>query len=492
MRCGGASSVLILDEPTSMLTPQGVQHLGDVMKRLRDKGVAIIFITHKLREACDARRPDLGAAARSRSSGEIDKAELAAMTEQQITDRAVGLMFGKDDIRTEADRLVLDDRATAPGSKPDRSQRRRRCSSSAGWQPRRSPASARCATSASIFGRERCWALPASTAMARSIWRKCSPASGRHAGSICCAARTSRAAASRTGGGGASRYITDERLGEGTVGTFSVATNLVAKEIGSSAVLAARHQRWDRIHKHAREQIQRHDIRTPSERTPIAKLSGGNIQKVLLARELTAQANVVIFNKPTYGLDLQNTRLARERIVEGAARGVAMIVISNELDELAADQRPHRGHVPGPARAASSTNDDDADRRIGRADDWGGRPDRSARPQIRAAPDAKSAALRRGSRAASGAVMRVLLPVLLALIVGGVVLLALGKNPLAYYGYVLSRGLLQLGRPAGDADPHGAAAVDCRRASSCRFSAGIWNLGTATANSCSPPWPPRR
>jgi simple sugar transport system ATP-binding protein len=63
-------------------------------------------------------------------------------------------------------------------------------------------------------------------------------------------------------------------------------------------------------------------------------LSGGNIQKALLARELSAHARIAIFNKPTYGLDLHNIRLARERIRDGAERGLATIVISTELDEL--------------------------------------------------------------------------------------------------------------------------------------------------------------
>jgi simple sugar transport system ATP-binding protein len=130
------------------------------------------------------------------------------------------------------------------------------------------------------------------------------------------------------------RYITDERLGEGTVAGLSVATNLVLKEIGTPPLWRHGISLWDAIHAHAREQIRRHDIRTPSERTPIARLSGGNIQKVLLARELTAAAGVVVFNKPTYGLDLHNMQLARDRIVEGAAHGLATIVISTELDEL--------------------------------------------------------------------------------------------------------------------------------------------------------------
>jgi len=130
------------------------------------------------------------------------------------------------------------------------------------------------------------------------------------------------------------RYVTDDRLGEGTVGTFSVATNLVLKEIGTPPYWRHGISDWALIHRTAREQILRNDIRTPSELTPVGKLSGGNVQKVLLARELDTDANVAILNKPTYGLDLHNQRLALDRIVAAAARGIAVIVISTDLDEL--------------------------------------------------------------------------------------------------------------------------------------------------------------
>jgi simple sugar transport system ATP-binding protein len=130
------------------------------------------------------------------------------------------------------------------------------------------------------------------------------------------------------------RYVTDERMGEGIVGAFSVATNLVLKEIGAPPFFRGGICDWNRIHEHARAQIRRNDIRTPSEKTPVGRLSGGNIQKVLLARELDAEANVAIFNKPTYGLDLQNTRLAHDRILASAASGMAIVVISTDLDEL--------------------------------------------------------------------------------------------------------------------------------------------------------------
>ena len=329
------ASVLILDEPTSMLTPQGVHHLGEVMKRLRDKGVAIIFITHKMREAC-ALGDRISVLRLGRLVGSIDKHELATMTEQQVTDRVVDLMFGKNGQagrRTPSSWKTRQLGAIQAGSSGDAAPLLRLRGVTTAAQP------GECAVHEISFDLWRGEVLGIAGVDGNGQKHLAEVLAGQRAaisGSILL--RDEEV----TRGGVAARrqqgiaYITDERHGEGTIGTFSVATNLVAKEIGKPPLWWRGVSLWDRIHLHAREQIQRHDIRTPSERTPIAKLSGGNIQKVLLARELTARAALVVFNKPTYGLDLQNTQLARERIVEGAARGVAMIVISNELDELAA------------------------------------------------------------------------------------------------------------------------------------------------------------
>ena len=130
------------------------------------------------------------------------------------------------------------------------------------------------------------------------------------------------------------RYVTDERVGEGTVAGHSVATNLLMKEIGAPPYWHGGVTRWGQVFQHGRQKITQHDIRTPSERTPIGRLSGGNIQKTLLARELSEGASLVIFSKPTHGLDLHNTRLARARIKAGSGLELATIVISTELDEL--------------------------------------------------------------------------------------------------------------------------------------------------------------
>ncbi len=356
------ASVLILDEPTSMLTPQGVHHLGEVMKRLRDTGVAIIFITHKLREAY-ALGDRISVLRFGRLVGGIGKAELAAMSEKEVTEKIVGLMFGRAESVGDAGRLALDDRVSRPSDRIDRATtpllRLRDVATAA--HP------GECAVHDVSFD---LW--PGEVLGIAGV-----DGNGqKHLAEVLAGQRPATAGsivmgdADITAGGVGDRrmqgvaYITDERHGEGTVGAFSVAINLVAKEIGTPPLWSRGISRWGHIHRHAREQIDRHDIRTPSERTPIAKLSGGNIQKVLLARELTPGTTLVVFNKPTYGLDLQNTQLARDRIRENAARGMAMVVISNELEELAAVSDRiavmFQGRLTGIV-----ANDDNADRRIG-------------------------------------------------------------------------------------------------------------------------------
>ena len=115
---------------------------------------------------------------------------------------------------------------------------------------------------------------------------------------------------------------------------MSVAMNIVLKQIGKRAVLGARAHPHAVILAKARELITRFDIRTPGPDTRVAALSGGNIQKVVLARELSFDPKVVVYSKPTYGLDVKTTRSVRQTIREQAGEGVTSIVISTDLDEL--------------------------------------------------------------------------------------------------------------------------------------------------------------
>ncbi len=129
------------------------------------------------------------------------------------------------------------------------------------------------------------------------------------------------------------RYVTDDRLGEGIVAALPVSLNLVLKRIGSAPYWRHGRMRPDAIEADAERLIKRFDIRTPSTQARAGTLSGGNIQKLLLARELSFESKVVVFHKPTYGLDLKTTQAVRQMIGE-LRDGRAALVISTDLDEL--------------------------------------------------------------------------------------------------------------------------------------------------------------
>ena len=331
--------LLLLDEPTSMLTPQGVADLGRMMQRLKAKGVALILITHKLVEAYEF-GDRISVLRLGTLAGAIEPARLQAMNEAERTDTVIRMMFGAAagsgapaDEGHEPELDVLLGRKLRRASTVDRSK---------------APAlSVRSAVTAADFAetplREVSFELWAGEVLGIA---GVDGNGQKHLAEMLAGQRSVRQGRIELAGADITRgrvperrqrgirYVTDDRLGEGTVGTFSVATNLVLKEIGAFPYWRHGISDWDHIHGSAREQIRRNDIRTPSELTPVGKLSGGNVQKVLLARELDAEANVAILNKPTYGLDLHNQRLALDRIAAAAARGVAVIVISTDLDEL--------------------------------------------------------------------------------------------------------------------------------------------------------------
>ncbi len=325
--------VLILDEPTSMLTPQGVHDLGEVMRRLRSKGVTLILITHKLAEAYEF-GDRISVLRLGRVVGEIPPEKLKSMTEGDVTDTVIQMMFGTiAEHARDAEILVGRGRAAHRDRIVDRGGAPRLRVRDVGTEAERGACPLR-NVSFSLWPGEVLGVAGVDGNGQKHLAEVLAGQRATSSGSIELSGVdvTADGVPQRRRHG--VRYITDERLGEGTVGGFSVATNLVLKEIGGEPFWQRGISDWNRIHEHARGLIRRNDIRTPSEKTPIGRLSGGNIQKVLLARELDAEASVVVFNKPTYGLDLQNTRLAHDRILASAQSGISIVVISTDLDEL--------------------------------------------------------------------------------------------------------------------------------------------------------------
>lgn len=315
------SHVLILDEATSMLTPQGADELGERMRLLAARGLAVVFITHKLSEAY--RFGDrISVLKQGRFAGEIAPDRLRGMDEGAAIDEMVRLMFGADDSALASAppprrargplRLRVEGLATEGGAEVmalsdialdvhegeilgvagiDGNGQKQLAEALAGQRPvtaGRVELEGRDVTGASV-GRRRALGL---------------------------------------------RYLTDDRLAEGSVGIFAVSDNTVLKEIGAPPFWTYGFERPGRIAGHARSLIEKFSVRTPGEATPIGHLSGGNIQKVLLGRELSGEARVVVFNKPTYGLDMQNIAASRARIRAIAEAGMAVLLISTDLDEL--------------------------------------------------------------------------------------------------------------------------------------------------------------
>ncbi len=335
--------LLLLDEPTSMLTPQGVADLGRMMQRLKAQGVALILITHKLLEAYEF-GDRISVLRLGRVAGAIEPQRFKVMNEAERTESVISMMFGSS-AGAEVGEGAAHDAGHA--SELDILLGRKLRRESTLDRSKAPMLSVRAAATAADFSETPLRDVSFDLWSGEVLGIAGVDGNGqKHLAEMLAGQRSLRSGRVELAGSDITRgrvperrqrgirYVTDDRLGEGTVGTFSVATNLVLKEIGASPYWRHGISDWNAIHRGAREQIQRNDIRTPSELTPVGKLSGGNVQKVLLARELDAEANVAVLNKPTYGLDLHNQRLALDRIVAAAARGVALIVISTDLDEL--------------------------------------------------------------------------------------------------------------------------------------------------------------
>ena len=344
---------LILDEATAMLTPHDAARLGALMRRLASEGVAVVFITHKLNEAVEY-GDRVSVLRLGKKVGGIAPEQLRSMGAEAATAEVVRLMFGTNDMSAGT--------AVRPAPLPA--------------EALHTPVLELLALYAEAA------AVPLSNIefkvhpgeilgiagidgngqkqLAEAIAGQAPVSDGRIRLDGAYIDRLSIGARRDLG----LRYVTDDRLGEGTVGGFSVALNLLLKEIGTPPYWEHGLERPAAIRANAEEKRRGFDIRTPSVETPVGKLSGGNIQKVLLARELTGTTRAVIFNKPTYGLDLANIAATRARIRETAERGAAVLLISTELDEIL--ELSHRVAVMDQGRIAGIVpNDDAARRRIG-------------------------------------------------------------------------------------------------------------------------------
>ena len=329
--------LLILDEPTAVLTPQETDELLDVMRSLRG-GRQVDRLHHpQAQRGQGDRRPDHGDPARHgrrhRRARRASEDELAAL----MVGRTVELTVDKDAGRSRA-RPVLEVAGLVVAD--DRGHGR---STASTWT---------CAPA-------RCSASPACRATGRPSWSRPSWACGP-----CWPARSARrqrpASAGRTkqilrAGVG---YVPEDRSVDGLVKDFTVAENLVLDmydqpPFGAAARAAAR----TRSPSGAEERVDEFDIRTPSTEPPVGTLSGGNQQKVIVARELSRPLKLFVAAQPTRGVDVGSIEFIHSRIVARARRRHRRADRLQRAGRGAGAGRPDRGDVPRPDPRPSSPPD---------------------------------------------------------------------------------------------------------------------------------------
>jgi ABC-type uncharacterized transport system ATPase subunit len=331
------SRLLILDEPTSMLTPQAVEELYKVLSRLKENGLAIIFITHKLHEAAFL-GDRISVLRRGRLIGTLDEQMVKAATPEQLEQRIVEMMFGDaageglaEATELKAELSVTDEleyeARPVPATAEEALKLERVTVRGEGVEPGLDDVSLTLHLGevlgvAGVDGNGQ-RALAEAVSGQRRLQRGELRFFGARIGQVGVTGREKLGL----------RYLTDDRLGEGIVSGMPVSINIFLKRIGQAPFWRQGRIRKHAIDERARELVERFDVRTPSVDARAGTLSGGNVQKVILARELSFDSKVVVFHKPTYGLDLKTTRTVRQ-MIRDMRDGKAALVISTDLDEL--------------------------------------------------------------------------------------------------------------------------------------------------------------
>src|SRR5690606_16281775 len=129
-------------------------------------------------------------------------------------------------------------------------------------------------------------------------------------------------------------YIPEDRQKRGLVLDFTVGENMVLKNYYTPRFCKRGFLQYDRIFRHAAELIKEYDVRTPSEKTAARALSGGNQQKVIVAREVADDPDLLIAMQPTRGLDVGAIEFIHQKLIEQRDKGKAVLLYSLELDEI--------------------------------------------------------------------------------------------------------------------------------------------------------------
>ncbi len=306
------ADILILDEPTAVLTPQEADELFVIMRTLIKQGKSIIFITHKLREVLDV----ADTISVMRSGQMVGNLKPAEATQELLAEMMVGrkviLSIDKADahpgqpVLKVQDLHVLDERKHMVVDGVNLEVRAGEILGIAGVQ-----------------GNGQTELTEALTGLRR-------PANGH----IFILDQETTSENPRFVHETGTSHVPEDRQKHGLVLTYPVRDNLVLNSYFHQPFSQGIELDYDAIGQEAEALVHTFDIRTPSILTMAGSLSGGNQQKVIVARELSREVKLLIASQPTRGLDVGSIEFIHHRIVEARDKGAAVLLISAELDEI--------------------------------------------------------------------------------------------------------------------------------------------------------------
>jgi ABC-type uncharacterized transport system ATPase subunit len=304
------AQVLVLDEPSAVLTPHETEDLFRIMRELREGGRSIIFISHKLKEV-QAIADNITVIRRGKVVGERPPTTTSTELASLMVGRSVQLRVSKEPAKPGDVVLDVED-LTVAGERGEQSVR------GVSFQVR----AGEILGMAGVQGNgqtELCEALMGlrpSTGSVRLDGTDLSHATTRsrlHAGI---------------------GYVPEDRSEDGLVADFSVADNLILDVYDQPPYASGLALNLDAIRESAVKRVEEYDVRTTSTTTPAGTLSGGNQQKVVVAREMSRDVKLMIVSQPTRGLDVGSIEFVHKRLVAQRDEGVAVLIVSSELDEI--------------------------------------------------------------------------------------------------------------------------------------------------------------
>jgi simple sugar transport system ATP-binding protein len=306
------AKILVLDEPTAVLTPQEVEGLFRVMRQLTERGVSIIFITHKLKEVLEIsdsitvmRR---GVVVGSTTPAETDEQGLAEM----MVGREVLLQVEKEPAQPKDVVLSVEDLTIHDERDVDVVR-------NISFEVR----SGEILGIAGVQGNGQTELVEALTGLR-----------GAASGRVTLNGEIVPFENPRWLTEAGLSHIPEDRQKHGLVLSYSIADNLVLNTYYQPPFAHHGQRNFQAVAENAKKLVEQFDVRTPSPMVPAGNLSGGNQQKVIVARELSRPVKLLIANQPTRGLDVGSIEYIHNQIIKERDGGAAVLLISAELDEV--------------------------------------------------------------------------------------------------------------------------------------------------------------